>query len=151
MIYFAADHRGYQLKEELKKWLQEGDNQVEDLGAFSYNQNDDYVDFAQAVAEKIVENPSTRKGIMLCGSGVGMDVAANKYRGVHAALVKDRPTAIQSREHGDTNVLVLAADDLDILQAKDIVTAWLNTSFSGEERHIRRLNKIREIEEKNFR
>lgn len=150
MIYLAADHRGYQLKEELETWLLKQGHELEDVGALRYDTADDYVDFARDASQKIAENPSVHKGIFLCGSGIGMAVVADKYRGLHAALVKDRPTAIQSREHGDTNVLVLAADDLDPLKAKDIVSAWLNTPFSGEERHIRRLKKIQEIEERNF-
>lgn len=149
MIYLAADHRGFKLKEELKKYLAEQGHEVEDVGAFAYNQDDDYVDFARAVAEKIAEN-SFAKGIMICGSGHGMDMVANKYKGVRAALVFNRQVAAQSREHEDANVLVLASDWLRPEDAKDIVTVWFATQFSGEERHIRRLRKIKELEDQTF-
>ena len=150
MIYLAADHRGFKLKEELKKYLVEQRHEVEDVGAFEYDQADDYVDFVRLASEKISENPSAHRGIFICGSGHGMDMAANKYKGVRAALCFNRQVAAQSREHEDANVLILASDWLQPEEAKDIVTVWLGKSFSGEERHIRRLKKIEEIEEKNF-
>lgn len=151
MIYLAADHRGFKLKEELKRYLGEKNYQIDDAGAFAYDRSDDYVDFAIAASEKIVQNPSAHKGIFICGSGQGMDIVANKFRGLHAALCADVPSAIQSREHSDTNVLVLGADGLDPLRAKEIVDAWLSTPFTGEDRHVRRLKKIAEIEARNFK
>lgn len=151
MIYLAADHRGFRLKEELKKYLLGQNREVEDVGAFEYNQEDDYVDFTSAAAEKIAENPSLHKGIFVCGSGHGMDMVANKFKGLHAAFGFNRQVAAQSREHEDANVLILASDWLDSADAKDIVMVWLGKSFSGEERHVRRLKKIEEIEEKNFK
>ena len=151
MIYIAADHRGFQLKEELKKYLIERGYEVEDVGAYSYDQDDDYVDFATLASEKIAQNPSVHKGIFICGSGQGMDIVANKYKGLHAALCRDASSAVQAREHGNTNVLVLAADGLELMSAKEIVDAWLATPFTGEDRHVRRLKKIEEIEEKNFK
>lgn len=151
MIYLAADHRGFQLKEELKKFLGEQEYQTEDVGAFMYDKDDDYVDFAWAASEKIAENPREHKGIFICGSGIGMDVVANKYKGLHAAWCDTQEGAVQSREHGNSNVLVLGADELDHLRAKEIVDAWLKTSFTGEDRHIRRLRKIEEIERHNFK
>ncbi|QQG45388.1 MAG: RpiB/LacA/LacB family sugar-phosphate isomerase [Candidatus Sungiibacteriota bacterium] len=151
MIYFAADHRGFKLKEELKKYLVEQGHEVEDVGAFSYDKDDDYVDFAREASEKIAENPSLHKGIFICGSGHGMNMVADKYRSIRAALCFNRQVAAQSREHEDANVLILASDWLESEEAKDIVTVWLGKSFSGEERHIRRLKKIEEIEEHNFR
>ena len=150
MLYLAADHRGFQLKEELKKHLVQKGYEIEDVGALAYEQSDDYVDFAITASEKIAQNPSAHKGIFICGSGHGMDIVANKYKGLHAALSGDVPSAIQSREHGNTNVLVLGADGLDLMRAKEIVDAWLVTPFSREERHVRRLKKIEEIEAQNF-
>lgn len=150
MIYFAADHRGFKLKEELKKHLIERGYEVEDVGAFTYDRSDDYVDFAIAASEKIAQSPREHKGIFICGTGHGMDIVANKFRGLHAALCADVPSAVQSREHGDTNVLVLGADGLDSMRAEEIVDAWLATPFTGEDRHVRRLRKIEEIEKKNF-
>lgn len=150
MIYLGTDHRGLQLKEELKKFLAEQGFEAEDLGAFEYNKDDDYPDFAATVASKVAENLSVHKGILLCGSGHGVDIVANKFKGIRAALCFNPQVAAQSREHEDANVLVLASDWLESAEAKDIVTVWLGKSFSGEERHIRRINKIREIEERNF-
>ncbi len=151
MIYLAADHRGFKLKEELKKYLLEQGFETKDVGAFEYNQEDDYVDFAAEASEKIVENPSLHKGVFVCGSGHGMDIVANKFKGVRAALVFNAEVAAQSREHEDANVLVLAADWLESEKAKDLVSIWLGKSFDGAERNIRRLKKMEEIEEKNFK
>jgi len=151
MIYLAADHRGFQLKEEIKKYLLEQKYEVEDVGALNYDKDDDYVDFARAASEKIIQDPAVNKGIFICGSGHGIDIVANKHRGLRAVLCFNADVAKQSREHEDANVLVLASDWLDLEEAKKIVAVWLETKFSGEERHIRRLGKIEEIEEKNFK
>jgi ribose 5-phosphate isomerase B len=151
MIYLAADHRGFELKENLKKYLLEKGYAIEDVGAFVYDKDDDYVDFARIASEKIAVNPREHKGIFVCGSGHGMDVVANKHRGILAAKCSDVECAIQSREHGNSNVLSLGADYTTFEEAKEIVDVWLKTSFSGEERHSRRLNKIKEIEERNFK
>lgn len=151
MIYLAADHRGFKLKEELKKYLIEHRFEVEDVGAFTYDKTDDYADFARAACEKIVQNLSAHKGIFLCGSGHGVDIVANKYNGLRAALCFNKQIAAQSREHDDANVLALAADWVSPEEAKDIVIVWLGKQFSGEDRHVRRLKKIEEIEKKNFK
>lgn len=151
MIYLAADHRGFKLKEELKQYLIARNFDIEDIGAFSYDKDDDYADFTRIASEKIAENPSAHRGIFLCGSGHGVDIVANKFRGLRAALCFNRQIAAQSREHDDANVLVLAADWLSQEEAKEIVTVWLGKQFSGGERHVRRLKKIGEIEERNFR
>ncbi len=150
MIYFAADHRGFALKEQLKTFLDEKRQDVEDTGAFEYDAEDDYVDFARLAAKKISKNPVERRGIFVCGSGHGMDIVANKYKGVRAALGFNKEVARQSREHEDANVLVLAADWLNFDETKEIVLVWLFTEFTGEERNVRRLGKIKEIEEINF-
>ncbi|MFY9463290.1 MAG: RpiB/LacA/LacB family sugar-phosphate isomerase [Candidatus Sungiibacteriota bacterium] len=151
MIYLAADHRGFQSKEAIKKSLIEQGVEIEDIGALVYDAGDDYVDFAAAAAEKIAQNSSEHKGIFICGSGHGMDMVANKYRGVRAAVCWNMQVARQSREHDDANVLVLPADWLDEMTAQEIVAVWLGASFSGEDRHIRRLKKIEKIEARNFK
>jgi len=151
MIYLAADHRGFLLKEELKKFLADSGFEVKDVGALSYNKSDDYVDFAREAAEKIVKSPERDRGIFICGSGHGMTMVADKYKGLRAALVFNKEVAIQSREHDDANILVFAADWITVEEAKEIALIWLKTTFSGEERHVRRLNKIKELEEKNFK
>ena len=151
MIYLAADHRGFKLKEEIKKYLLEQNFEVEDVGAFEYNQDDDYVDFSSVAAQKIAENPSLHKGIFVCGSGHGIDIVVNKFKGVRAALVFNAEVAVQSREHEDANVLVFASDWIEPEKAKDLATVWLGKSFGGAERNIRRLRKIEEVERENFK
>ena len=150
MIYLVADHRGFELKEALKAHLNERGIAFEDLGAAAYDQSDDYVDFAARAAGLVAANPSVHKGIFLCGSGHGVDIVANKFKGIRVALCWNEDVAKQSREHDNANVLVLPSDWLTEEQVRGIVEVWLKTAFSGEERHQRRLEKIRNIEKKNF-
>ncbi|MBI4135069.1 MAG: RpiB/LacA/LacB family sugar-phosphate isomerase [Candidatus Sungbacteria bacterium] len=151
MIYIGADHRGYALKEALKAYLLLRGFQVEDCGAHELNIDDDYPDFASIVAEKVSENPAEHCGVSICGSGHGMDIVANKYKGVRAALCFNAGVAKQSREHEDANVLMLASDWLKERDAKEVLNIWLEAQFDGAERNVRRLRKIREVEEKNFK
>lgn len=142
MIYIGADHRGYNLKEEIKKFLAEQKYDFEDVGNFKFDPNDDYTDFAKSAASKVSERPLENKGILICGSGVGVDIVANKFYGVRSALADDIETAKQSREHDDTNILSLPANEVNLELAKKIIVAWLETSFSGGEKYKRRINKI---------
>ena len=142
MIYLGADHRGYNLKEGIKNFLAENGQSFEDMGNFKHDPNDDYTDFAKLVAEKVSQNPQTDKGILVCGSGVGVDITANKFKGVRSALADDVATARQSREHDDTNVLSLPADEINFELAKKIIDTWLSTSFSNGEKYKRRIDKI---------
>lgn len=142
MIYLGADHRGFKLKEEIKKFLAEKNYPLVDMGSFSYDPNDDYTDFAKLVAEKVSEKPQENKGILICGSGVGVDITANKFHGVRSALVDNTETAKQSREHDDTNVLSFPADEVDFELAKEIIAIWLETPFSNGEKYKRRISKI---------
>lgn len=151
MVYIGADHRGFRLKEDLKKFIADAGFEVSDIGAAAHDPDDDYPDFAAGVAQKIAEDPETHRGILLCGSGHGVGIAADKFKGVRAALAFNLESAIQSREHDDANVLVLAADWISPEAAREIVIVWLKTPFSGETRHMRRLRKIKEIEERNFK
>ncbi|MBI4036342.1 RpiB/LacA/LacB family sugar-phosphate isomerase [Candidatus Daviesbacteria bacterium] len=148
MIYLGADHRGFELKTRLKKRLLDEGYMVVDLGADHLDPQDDYVLFAHKVAEATVADPKNR-GIILCGSGAGVDMVANKIEGVRSALVFDVPRAVQAREHEDANVISLPADTLDEEQSFEIVKAFLETEFSGEERHRRRLQEIQEVEEEH--
>ena len=150
MIYLAADHRGFELKKAVEELLTSQEQPFEDMGASSLKPDDDYVDFARKACEKIAEDPALHKGILICGSGHGMDMVANKYKGLRAAMGFNRYVAVQSREHEDANVLVLPADWLKPQEAKDIVFEFLGSHFAGEERHMRRLRKIEEVEEKNL-
>jgi len=142
MIYLGADHRGYNLKEEIKKFMAENAYDFEDMGNFKYDPNDDYTDFAKLVAEKVSQNLGTDKGILICGSGVGVDITANKFKGVRSALADDAATAKQSREHDDTNVLSLPADEVNFELAKKIIDVWLTTPFSNGEKYKRRIDKM---------
>lgn len=146
MIYLGADHRGFELKERLKKGLVDEGFEVTDLGDQQLIPTDDYVDFAHKVADAVIQDP-TNRGIVLCGSGVGVDIVANKIDGIRCALVQDETRAIQSRQHEDVNMLALPADLLDEEQVLNISKAFLTTNFSGEERHERRLDKLEKIEE----
>ncbi|NIT03614.1 RpiB/LacA/LacB family sugar-phosphate isomerase [Candidatus Saccharibacteria bacterium] len=148
MIYLGTDHRGFELKEKIALWLGEWGYEFEDLGAASYDKKDDYPDFASAVARKVSENPKENRGILLCGSGVGVDVVANKFKSVRSALVWGDEEALvkQSRQHDGTNVLSLPADHLSEKQAKNIVKTWLETPDPSEERHLRRIKKISNLE-----
>lgn len=148
MIYLGADHRGFDLKERLKKRLVDEGFKITDLGNDHLDPQDDYVDFAHSVAEAVA-GEEKNLGIILCGSGAGVDMVANKIDGVRSALVFDVPRAVQARQHEDANVISLPADTLDEESALEIVKAFLNTEFSGEERHIRRLEKLEKVEEEH--
>lgn len=149
MIYIGADHRGYKLKEALKVYLQELGYDFEDLGNKELNPNDDYPDYALAVAQKVAEDLENNQGILICGSGVGVDIVANKIRNIRSALCFDVEQAQMSRNDDNANVLSLAADFIDENLAKEITKIWLETPFSGQEHHQRRINKIKQIRE-NF-
>ena len=150
-IYLATDHRGFNLKEQLKEYLTSQRREVVDVGATALNPNDDYVDFASEGARKVSENPTENRGIFLCGSGHGVDIVANKFTGIRAVLCWNAEVAKQAREHEDANVPVLPADWVTEEQAREIVDVWLGTEFSGEERHARRSRKITQLENRNFK
>jgi len=147
MIYLGADHAGFNLKEQIKEYLQELGYEYKDLGAKELNPKDDYPDFALLVAKKVAE--TNEKGILICGTGIGVCVTANKVDGVRAALCDSQRDARLSREHDNANVLCLDANETKMADAKKIVRAWLETEFTGEERHKRRLDKIKDIEKTN--
>ena len=140
-IAIGADHGGFSLKEELTQAIRAAGHDVRDLGACEYNADDDYPDFALGVARAVVAGEAER-GIVICGSGVGASVAANKVRGARAALCHDSYTARQGVEHDDLNVLCLGARVIGVEAAREIVRAYLGAEFTQEERHQRRLSKI---------
>ena len=148
LIYIGADHRGFQLKETLKTYLKGSGYEVVDVGNDQYVAGDDYPDFAALAARKVSLDPENSLGVLICGSGVGVDVTANKFKNVRSALAFNTEQAIAARSDDNTNILSLAADYLNEEDAKKIASAWLKTSFSGEERHNRRLKKIQDIEER---
>ncbi len=143
MIYLGADHAGYHLKEELKPFLQKLGYEYQDLGAEEFDPTDDYPDFAKLVGEKVSNTENL--GILICGTGLGMCLAVNKIVGARGAAAWDKATAKQAKEHLDANVLCLAGQILSLDQVKEIVKIWLDSKFSEEERHQRRLEKISRI------
>ncbi|MFL6212014.1 MAG: ribose 5-phosphate isomerase B [Pyrinomonadaceae bacterium] len=144
-IAIGADHGGYPLNERVLDELRAAGHELEDFGTHDGSKPDDYPDYAWQVGEA-VRSGRAEIGIVICGSGVGANVAANKIRGVRAALVADTYSAHQCREHDDCNVLCLGARVVGSELAMEIVRAFVNARFTGEERHQRRLNKVLEIE-----
>ena len=142
-IALGADHAGFPLKERVKQWLLEQRVQVDDKGTFS-NESVDYPDFARLVGEAVAAK-QTDRGILVCGSGIGMSIAANKVPGVRAANPHTVFEAQMSREHNDANVLTLGARVLTEDEAHGILDMWLRTKFAGG-RHQRRVDKISQIE-----
>ncbi|MBI3627266.1 MAG: RpiB/LacA/LacB family sugar-phosphate isomerase [Candidatus Sungbacteria bacterium] len=149
-IYLGADHRGFGLKEHVKAQLTEAGYDVRDIGAAQIDVADDYPDFAIIALEALSQDLKNR-AILICGSGHGMDMIANKFSGVRAALCFNTAVAKQSREHEDANVLVLASDWVKEQEAWNIIEIWLETEYGKAERNERRLRKIKEIEEKHFK
>jgi len=143
-IYIAADHRGFALKEELKRILEKTGYQLEDVGNHTLDPSDDYPDFAAKAAKKVAKNPRSR-GIIICGSGVGVNIVANRFKKVRSALVSSVKQAIVSRTDDDSNVLALAADFVNARQARKFVEVWLKTHFAGAPRHKRRIEKMDKI------
>ncbi|MBM3948305.1 MAG: ribose-5-phosphate isomerase [SAR202 cluster bacterium] len=146
-VVIGADHGGFPLKVELVPLLEKLGHQVVDVGAHAYEAADDYPDFALAVARTVASGKAER-GIMVCGSGVGAAVAANKVKGVRASVCHDTYSAHQGVEHDDMNVLCLGARIVGGEVAKELVTAFLSARFSGEARHKRRLQKVLDAEAK---
>jgi len=145
-IALAADHAGYELKQVLAADLQALGHEVLDLGTHRPDQPDDYPDFAAALGHALQAGEAVR-GILVCGSGVGAAVAANKLRGVRAGLCHDTYSAHQGVEHDDMNVLVLGSRVIGFELAKELVATFVRASFTAEERHQRRLAKIRALEQ----
>lgn len=143
-LYLGADHRGYHVKEQLKRSLQPT-HEVVDLGAHELSGQDDFVDFAASVGKAVAQDPASR-GILLCGSGVGMCIAANKVPGVRCAVGHSVDEVRAARHDDDVNVLSLAADFLTFEQILSIAEAFLKTDFAQEDRYVRRLAKIGELE-----
>jgi ribose 5-phosphate isomerase B len=148
VIYIGADHRGFELKGKIKDFLKLRGYQLVDVGDDKYNENNDYPLFAIRVAKQVSQEFETARGILICGSGVGVSVVANKFLHIRAALVATPDQAFDSRNEDDSNVLALGANYLDEEMAKKIVLTWLETPFSGEERFQRRLEEISRLEEK---
>jgi len=144
MIYLAADHRGFRLKEELKKWLETNLYEYRDLGATAYDKEDDYPEYSIKLAETVVHDQG--RGILICGSGAGASIAANKVKGARAGLCTSTKQAVAARNDDDINVLCLSSDWISQEDNLKVAETFLNTTFSSDERHIRRINQIKDYE-----
>src|SRR5579864_5510441 len=140
-IALGSDHAGFEMKGTLAKHLGEMGHQVVDVGTYSAEPVD-YPDYAEALGKAVLEGRADR-GVLICGSGVGASVAANKMRGIRAGLCHDTYSAHQGVEHDDMNVLVLGSRVIGPALAQEIVSAYCRAKFSNEERHVRRLNKVK--------
>lgn len=147
-LVIAADHAGFSLKEDVRAYLTKADHEIADLGAYNGNSADDYPDFAEKVGEAIRQGVAKR-GILICGSGVGVCVAANKIPGIRAGMCHDTYSAHQGVEHDDMNVIVFGARIIGASLAYELADAFINAKFiASEERFTRRFNKVLAIEAK---
>lgn len=148
MIAIGSDHGGYKLKEEIKKYLEEKEIEYTDCGTFD-EESVDYPEIAQALSTE-VQSGQCEKGIIICRSGIGMSIVANKFKGIRCAKCNDEEEAKFSRMHNDANILALGADYMDTNKAIRIVRMWIATEFEGG-RHEERIKMIEEIENENMK
>ena len=147
-VYLGADHRGFKLKEKIKKWLEKWGYEIKDMGASEFDLEDDYTLYAEKVGS-IVGKEKGARGVLLCGSGVGVDVTANKFDGVRASIGKTSEQVKAGRSDDNMNILVIAADYTKEDEAKKMVKTFLETKFEGKARQKRRLSDIEKIEANN--
>jgi ribose 5-phosphate isomerase B len=145
IVAVGADHAGFELKGEIVRWLESQGHQVNDVGAYEFDANDDYPDFAVAVADALLSGGS-EKGLVLCGSGVGACITANKVKGIRACLCHDTYSARQGVEHDDMNVICIGGRIIGVDLAKIVLEEFLNAKFIAEPRFQRRLDKIMRVE-----
>ena len=143
-IFIGADHRGFELKNKLLEYLQEKNIRVEDLGALQYEKTDDASDFAFKVSQAVLQNPAYL-GIVICGSGVAVNIAANRLKGILCGIGFDVEQVKHMKAWDHTNILALAADYFDLEKAKLLVDAFIETPFGVEERMLRRVKKLDEL------
>lgn len=148
-IYVGGDHAGWEMKAALEDYLKEEGYRVVDMGNSNLVQGDDYPDFGYAVAKRVVNDVGSH-GIVICGSSAGICIVANKVKGARAATAFNEDVARAAREDDNSNILCLPARFMKIEDAKKITDAWLATEFSGAERHVRRLEKVSQIENDEF-
>jgi ribose 5-phosphate isomerase B len=145
-VVIGSDHAGFQLKNAMGDVLRSMGNDVLDVGAFNENPSD-YPDFAEAVGRAVLDGKAER-GVLICGSGVGASVAANKLPGIRAGMCHDTYSAHQGVEHDNINVLVLGSRVIGVALAHDLVQTFMGAKFTNEERHVRRLGKVKALETK---
>jgi len=142
-LYIGSDHAGYSMKNSLKEYLIGEGHDVVDVGAFSED-SVDYPDIAREVSEKVLENPGAF-GVLVCGTGIGMQMTANKLKGIRATVATNENMAEMSRKHNDANVITLGGRTTELELAKKIIDKFLATEFENEERHVRRVRKMEGI------
>lgn len=145
VIYLGADHRGFSLKEKIKEWLKEKGYEIVDCGAETLNPNDDYPDFAAIVSKNVQKNSSNARGILVCGSGVGMSITANRFKKIRAGLAINSDQIFEARKNDDINILCLASDFISEDFAKKIINVFLITPFESKEKYFQRIQKIDEL------
>ena len=150
-VYIGTDHAGFEYKEAIKQALEGEGYEVVDKGALKYEELDDYPDFIYPVAEAVAEDPENRVGIVLGGSGQGEAIVANKVKGIRAAIGFSEFVVKACREHNNANVLSLGARTISKEDAIHFVMLFLDTPFPGDERHMRRIDKIKKLEDKLFK
>ncbi len=146
MIFIGSDHGGYKLKEDLKKYLKKLKHEFVDVGPEKFVKDDDYPLYSKKVTDGVRKDLEKNKGILICRSGHGVCIAANKAKGIRAALVWNEEVAKHSKRDDDANVLCLPSDFISTEAAEDAVRIWLKTPFTFEERHIKRLKQVKELE-----
>lgn len=146
VIYLGADHRGFELKEHLCKYLKDRGYEVMDLGNSVLDKDDDYPDYAAAVAKRISAESDRSRGVLVCGSGAGMDIAANKVRRIRSVLGFSANQVFDARKEDDANILVIAADFMKFEEAEKLLQTFLSTKYEGADRQIRRIQKISQLE-----
>ena len=145
VIYVGSDHAGYPLKEKIKKILDKKRYDIKDMGTDKADVSVDYPDYAAKVAKSVAKNKATL-GILICGTGIGVCIAANKVKGARAALAYNALSAELAREHNNANILCVGARTMDHRTALNIVKTWLSSSFTNEARHTRRIREISKLE-----
>lgn len=145
-IYIGADHNGFELKDHLTKILKQLGHDVEDSGDLSFDQNDDFPHYAGKVATAVLgDRDSDARGILICGSGQGMAMAANRFKGIRAALCWNKEEAYSSRNDDDSNVLCISSKYMTTDEAETVLMTWLNTAFAGAPRYKRRIKELDEL------
>ncbi|PIZ65282.1 ribose-5-phosphate isomerase [Candidatus Roizmanbacteria bacterium CG_4_9_14_0_2_um_filter_39_13] len=146
-IFIGADHRGFELKNKLVEYLQDQNIRVEDLGNYEHDPEDDYPDYAQKVAQAVLQNPEQFLGIVICGSGIGVCMATNRNRGIYCGMGLDEEQVRHGRENDHINILSLAADNVSEEKAQEMVDAFISTQPVKKDKYTRRLKKIDSVEQ----
>lgn len=141
-IFIGTDHRGFELKNKLMEYLQEKNIRVEDMGAYEYDAEDDYPDFSMKVAKAVLQKPEEFYGIVICGSGVGVSIAANRFKGIRCVLGFDPEQVKHARENDHVNVLAIASEYADFEEAKAMINAFLEGQQIMKEKYLRRAKKL---------